>query len=385
MSRSRPCTPGSRTSATCSLPTSTRRSWATAIRCPCWTATRYARCERQAISASGCDGSHASRTVLERNATAHAVLRSAAAVDPDVTAIIDEDDRRRRAANAFVEIVADAGPLRGLSVADAADTYSVLASPDTFTLLTRRRGWTPSRYERWLATNLALVLLPNHGEHALTPTRLVESGTSRSAQRGRTPPADRGRASRRGRPRTRLRTAGRPSRRRPRLMSPRRRPSSAAVTPERSAAGAQKLAHLAQPVGGLGPEADGVDRRVAASNGPSVTCRRSTGACTRRTRPTLMAAALRRRACRIITSEWSTPTTNPRAARLDRAAMATPGPQPSSMARSVDRTSRSSTAQRLRWTFDERLPIPPAGRCRPVRSDRGTAGQRGGKHAASCS
>lgn len=106
---------------------------------------------------------HLACTVLERNASAHAVLRSAAAVDPEVIAIVDEDDRRRRATQrAFVEIVANAGPLReGLSVAEAADTYSVLASPDAFALLTRRRGWTPARYERWLATNLALVLLPH--------------------------------------------------------------------------------------------------------------------------------------------------------------------------------------------------------------------------------
>ena len=105
----------------------------------------------------------AARTVLERNASAHAVLRSAAAVDPEVVAIVDEDERRRRITHrTLVEIVANAGPLReGLSDADAADTYSVLASPDTFALLTRHRGWTPARYERWLSTNLALVLLPH--------------------------------------------------------------------------------------------------------------------------------------------------------------------------------------------------------------------------------
>jgi hypothetical protein len=41
--------------------------------------------------------------------------------------------------------------------------------------------------------------------------------------------------------------------------------------------------------------------------------------------------------------------------------MATPGPQPSSMTRSVGWTSRSCTAQRLRATFDERRPmIQPA-------------------------
>ena len=62
-----------------------------------------------------------------------------------------------------MEIVAANGPLRdGLSITDAADTFGVLVSPETFALLTRRRGWSAARYERWLATNLALTLLPTH-------------------------------------------------------------------------------------------------------------------------------------------------------------------------------------------------------------------------------
>ena len=106
------------------------------------------------------------RNLLERAATAHAVLRSAAAVDPEVTAIAEEDDRRRRATQrAFIEIVATNGPLRdGLSIADAADTFGALVSPETFALLTRRRGWSPARYERWLANNLVLTLLPGSSE-----------------------------------------------------------------------------------------------------------------------------------------------------------------------------------------------------------------------------
>jgi AcrR family transcriptional regulator len=102
------------------------------------------------------------RNLLGRAASAHAALRSAAAVDPEVNAIAAEDDRRRRATQrVFVEIVAAAGPLRdGLSIAEAADTFGALTSPETYALLTRRRGWSPARYERWLATNLALTLLP---------------------------------------------------------------------------------------------------------------------------------------------------------------------------------------------------------------------------------
>ena len=35
-----------------------------------------------------------------------------------------------------------------------------LPLPETFALLIGRRGWSPARYERWLADNLALVVLP---------------------------------------------------------------------------------------------------------------------------------------------------------------------------------------------------------------------------------
>jgi AcrR family transcriptional regulator len=103
------------------------------------------------------------RNLLERAAPAHAALRSGAAADPELMALAEEDDRRRRTTQrAFIEIIVAKGPLReGLSINDAADTFGVLVSPDTFALLTQRRGWSPGRYERWLATNLALALLPN--------------------------------------------------------------------------------------------------------------------------------------------------------------------------------------------------------------------------------
>jgi AcrR family transcriptional regulator len=100
--------------------------------------------------------------VLERNAAAHAVLRTAAAVHPELDGLVAEDDKRRRATQrAFVEMVASRGPLRdGLSLNDAADTMSAVANPETYAYLTTRRGWTPARVERWLADTLALLLLP---------------------------------------------------------------------------------------------------------------------------------------------------------------------------------------------------------------------------------
>jgi AcrR family transcriptional regulator len=102
------------------------------------------------------------RGVLERNAPVHAVLRTAMAVDPELEALAAEDDERRKATHrAFVEMLKSRGPLRtGLSIGEAVDTMSVLANPDTYAHLTRRRGWTPKRVERWLAASLALLLLP---------------------------------------------------------------------------------------------------------------------------------------------------------------------------------------------------------------------------------
>lgn len=103
------------------------------------------------------------RGVLERNAPVHAVLRTAVGVDPALDELVAEDDRRRKATQrAFVEIVSGRGPLRdGVSIRDATDTTSALGNPETYAYLTRRRCWTPGRYERWLAESLTLLLLPS--------------------------------------------------------------------------------------------------------------------------------------------------------------------------------------------------------------------------------
>ncbi len=100
--------------------------------------------------------------VLERNATAHTVLRTAMAADSELDQLAATDDERRNATHrAFVEMLTDTGPLReGLSISDAVDTMSALANPDTYALLTRRRSWTRSRIERWLAESLTRLLLP---------------------------------------------------------------------------------------------------------------------------------------------------------------------------------------------------------------------------------
>jgi hypothetical protein len=63
--------------------------------------------------------------------------------------------------SAFVEILSSSGPLRdGQSVADATDLVAEIANPENYAYLTRRRGWTAARVQRWLEESLTLLLLP---------------------------------------------------------------------------------------------------------------------------------------------------------------------------------------------------------------------------------
>ena len=56
------------------------------------------------------------------------------------------------------------GALRpGLLERDAADIIHALASPEVYHLLVTVRGWSPDRYERWLAGTLISQLLPARG------------------------------------------------------------------------------------------------------------------------------------------------------------------------------------------------------------------------------
>ena len=47
-----------------------------------------------------------------------------------------------------------------MTAREAADVIWTLASERTYLALVRDRGWSPSRYERWVAQQLAGALLP---------------------------------------------------------------------------------------------------------------------------------------------------------------------------------------------------------------------------------
>lgn len=110
-----------------------------------------------------------SRGILERSANGHRILRNSGAADPALAEFVRADEHRRhRVQSAYIDMLIANGPLReDLSHDDAVATYGALANPDTYALLTIRRGWTADRYQTWLHSTLTLLLLdPAPPRHA---------------------------------------------------------------------------------------------------------------------------------------------------------------------------------------------------------------------------
>jgi AcrR family transcriptional regulator len=105
----------------------------------------------------------ATREIQVRMAPLFLSLRDASTTEPEAAQIWREIGERR-AAN-MRKLVADvrrAGGLRrGLSVDDAADVIWATNSAELYVLLTVDRGWSPARYERWLADSWVRLLLPD--------------------------------------------------------------------------------------------------------------------------------------------------------------------------------------------------------------------------------
>jgi AcrR family transcriptional regulator len=90
-----------------------------------------------------------------------AVLVAAAQVDADAAAMLRTSDRHRlEGARAFVDHLASIGGLRqGLDRAEAADLCWLAMDPGPYRRLVLERGWSPSRYRRWLTAAVSRELL----------------------------------------------------------------------------------------------------------------------------------------------------------------------------------------------------------------------------------
>jgi AcrR family transcriptional regulator len=96
---------------------------------------------------------------LERLAPFHRMLRSAGTGDRELGEFIAADHTvRRERQRDNIRTIAATASLR-LKPDEAADTYSALANPDVYLLLTDQFGWTPDHYRAWLIATATRLLL----------------------------------------------------------------------------------------------------------------------------------------------------------------------------------------------------------------------------------
>ncbi|MBQ9916876.1 MAG: TetR family transcriptional regulator [Microbacterium sp.] len=99
--------------------------------------------------------------VAARAASAWAVYRDAAGVDPEIAE--DWNDLQHRRHGLFTRLVGtltESDLAVGLSSAAAVDTAWTIASPETYDLLVRRRGYSLDEFREWLSRTLRAALLP---------------------------------------------------------------------------------------------------------------------------------------------------------------------------------------------------------------------------------
>ena len=101
------------------------------------------------------------RETQERLAPLLLALREASSTEPEAQQVWKEiSDRRAANMRRLVGDLRDAGGLRsGLSIDEAADVVWATNSPELFVMLTRERGWSPVKYEQWLADAWIRLLL----------------------------------------------------------------------------------------------------------------------------------------------------------------------------------------------------------------------------------
>jgi AcrR family transcriptional regulator len=102
------------------------------------------------------------RRIQERMAPLFLALRDASSTEPEAHEVWKQIGERRAAnMRSLVRDIRAAGGLRAnLSVDAAADMVWAFNSSELFVLLTAERGWSPRRFERWLADAWCRLLLP---------------------------------------------------------------------------------------------------------------------------------------------------------------------------------------------------------------------------------
>lgn len=100
--------------------------------------------------------------VSRRYADIEAVLGAAAAADSDLAQLWrSNEDERRQGAEFVIDALLRKSPIRSeLTRDDAVDLMWTFTASDHYRRLVGDRGWSPERYERWLADTFCAQLLP---------------------------------------------------------------------------------------------------------------------------------------------------------------------------------------------------------------------------------
>jgi AcrR family transcriptional regulator len=103
------------------------------------------------------------REIYQRVAPVLEVVANAASADPEIAELWETNNTQRAIVmERLMTALAAKGPLRdGLDTAMAIDIALALQSPEMYQYLTKRRGWSPSRWEQWTAGALITQLLPS--------------------------------------------------------------------------------------------------------------------------------------------------------------------------------------------------------------------------------
>lgn len=101
------------------------------------------------------------RRLFQRGADVIAASVGSVAVDPDVAQHVRTGhDRRRAAQRDVIRHWQRVGALReGVGPAEAGDVLWALTGPELYLLHVGGSGWSPTRYERWLADSIVRLIL----------------------------------------------------------------------------------------------------------------------------------------------------------------------------------------------------------------------------------
>jgi AcrR family transcriptional regulator len=125
----------------------------------------YERLTQEARDAGGRDQLTAvariTRRMYERTVEDFELLRGASGVAPELAQLVAtiEDHKRQRQAVVAQQLARRRELRKGMSAGQACDIIFALTGHELYHTLVEKRGWSPSRYETWLADILSQSLL----------------------------------------------------------------------------------------------------------------------------------------------------------------------------------------------------------------------------------